>query len=122
MHHPVDVEIENTVQKLRGDELNARQHAEQDLREEQDRGDGEVLDRQPLTAIQMRAVESVERGDDTPRQGGDGMDHGCTCAFRVLKLCGNPLVSMADIHFRKAMTPRDSSSVNPGFGMTRPEP
>lgn len=106
VHHAVDVEIQHAEQEVRFDELDARQQAEEDLRGEQDQRYGEVVQRQLLAAVEGGGIDC-------------SVSHAYCSAVMVLKLWGKPLVSMEDIHLRKAMTPRASASVKCWLGMRR---
>jgi hypothetical protein len=57
MQHAVDREVEDAEQEVRVEILNPGEQAEQDLRTEQGDGDGKVLHRQFLAAIQIGAGE-----------------------------------------------------------------
>ena len=121
VHHAVDAEIEQPEQKVRPDELEPGQQAEQQLGDEQDHRRREILHGQLLAAIEIigiqRGAYRESRFHERCRR-----VHAHSCAVSVLKLWGKPLVSMVDIHLRKATTPWASSSVMSSCGMRRPLP
>ena len=99
MHHAVDVEIQQVVEKFGIDELQPGHQTGEHLRHKQHHRHAEILDRKLLAGIQIGIVKGR---------------HGQSPSWRIgVKLAGKPLVSMAAVHFRKAITPLASSSVRP---------
>ena len=91
VHHAVDVEVQESEQEVRGEELPGRQQPEEHLRHEQGQRHHEILDGQPLSGTQRGVVHAAGAHASSAVKSPWG---------NTVNPDGKPFVSIADIHFR----------------------